>query len=114
MSFDCDFCHQNVQMYEEKEELVTIIKQAAKERLQMEKQLAKIRPNPVSQRLRGKFMVYISRLPKFLINGSVKTNKWEYYHEVDRFCNLFEPNLRRVQALKLPVPCWGFAVKTLW
>lgn len=50
-------------------------------------------------------MVYISRLPKFLINGSVKTNKWEYYHEVDRFCNLFEPNLRRVQALKLPVPC---------
>lgn len=113
MSFDCDFCHQNVQMYEEKEELVTIIKQAAKERLQMEKQLAKIRPNPVSQRLWGKFMVYISRLPKFLINGSVKTNKWEYYHEVDRFCNLFEPNLRRVQALKLPVPCWGFAVKTV-
>ncbi|XP_065934810.1 RIMS-binding protein 2 isoform X12 [Magallana gigas] len=37
---------ENVQMYEEKEELVTIIKQAAKERLQMEKQLAKIRPNP--------------------------------------------------------------------
>ncbi|XP_062590789.1 peripheral-type benzodiazepine receptor-associated protein 1-like isoform X4 [Saccostrea cucullata] len=36
---------ENVQMYEEKEELVTIIKQAAKERLQMEKQLAKIRPN---------------------------------------------------------------------
>jgi hypothetical protein len=35
-------------MYEEKEELVTIIKQAAKERLQMEKQLAKIRPNAVS------------------------------------------------------------------
>lgn len=57
MSFDCDFCHQNVQMYEEKEELVTIIKQAAKERLQMEKQLAKIRPNPVSCRLWGKFMV---------------------------------------------------------
>lgn len=55
--FDCDFCHQNVQMYEEKEELVTIIKQAAKERLQMEKQLAKIRPNPVSCRLGGKFMV---------------------------------------------------------
>lgn len=53
MSFDCDFCHQNVQMYEEKEELVTIIKQAAKERLQMEKQLAKIRPNPVSCRLGG-------------------------------------------------------------
>lgn len=53
MSFDCDFCHQNVQMYEEKEELVTIIKQAAKERLQMEKQLAKIRPNPVSCRLWG-------------------------------------------------------------
>ena len=48
MLFNCDFCHQNVQMYEEKEELVTIIKQAAKERLQMEKQLAKIRPNPVS------------------------------------------------------------------
>lgn len=59
-------------MYEEKEELVTIIKQAAKERLQMEKQLAKIRPNPVSCRLWGKFMVYISRLAKFLINGSVK------------------------------------------
>lgn len=57
MSFDSDFCHQNVQMYEEKEELVTIIKQAAKERLQMEKQLAKIRPNPVSCRLGGKFMV---------------------------------------------------------
>lgn len=77
MSFDCDFCHQNVQMYEEKEELVTIIKQAAKERLQMEKQLAKIRPNPVSQCLWGKFMVFLSSLPKFLINGSVKTNKWE-------------------------------------
>ena len=34
-------------MYEEKEELVSIIKQAAKERLQMEKQLAKVKPNPV-------------------------------------------------------------------
>ncbi|XP_055995650.1 peripheral-type benzodiazepine receptor-associated protein 1-like isoform X20 [Ostrea edulis] len=40
---------ENVQMYEEKEELVTIIKQAAKERLQMEKQLAKIRPNASAQ-----------------------------------------------------------------
>ncbi|KAK3083880.1 hypothetical protein FSP39_004557 [Pinctada imbricata] len=39
----------NVQMYEEKEELVSIIKQAAKERLQMEKQLAKLKPNPALQ-----------------------------------------------------------------
>jgi bacterioferritin-associated ferredoxin len=31
-------------MYEEKEELISIIKQAAKERLTMEKQLAKIKP----------------------------------------------------------------------
>lgn len=65
MSFDCDFCHQNVQMYEEKEELVTIIKQAAKERLQMEKQLAKIRPNPVSSRLWGKFMYKDFAWPNF-------------------------------------------------
>ncbi|XP_069134762.1 RIMS-binding protein 2-like [Argopecten irradians] len=35
---------ENSQMYEEKEELVSIIKQAAKERLQMEKQLAKCKP----------------------------------------------------------------------
>lgn len=65
MSFDCDFCHQNVQMYEEKEELVTIIKQAAKERLQMEKQLAKIRPNPVSCRLWGEFMYKDFAWPNF-------------------------------------------------
>ncbi|KAK3585385.1 hypothetical protein CHS0354_004665 [Potamilus streckersoni] len=37
---------ENVQMYEEKEELVNIIKQAAKERLQLEKQFAKIKPVP--------------------------------------------------------------------
>ncbi|XP_071178970.1 RIMS-binding protein 2-like isoform X37 [Mytilus edulis] len=36
---------ENVQMYEEKEELISIIKQAAKERLTMEKQIAKIKPN---------------------------------------------------------------------
>ncbi|XP_033748980.1 peripheral-type benzodiazepine receptor-associated protein 1-like isoform X4 [Pecten maximus] len=35
---------ENSQMYEEKEELVSIIKQAAKERLQLEKQLAKSKP----------------------------------------------------------------------
>ena len=35
-------------MYEEKEELVSIIKQAAKERLQMERQLAIAKPGPVS------------------------------------------------------------------
>ncbi|KAL3858377.1 hypothetical protein ACJMK2_012968, partial [Sinanodonta woodiana] len=37
---------ENVQMYEEKEELVNIIKQAAKERLLLERQFAKIKPVP--------------------------------------------------------------------
>ncbi|KAK6189922.1 hypothetical protein SNE40_001889 [Patella caerulea] len=36
---------QNAEVYEEKEELVNIIKQAAKERLQMEKQLVKLDPS---------------------------------------------------------------------
>ncbi|XP_060079138.1 peripheral-type benzodiazepine receptor-associated protein 1-like [Ylistrum balloti] len=40
---------ENSQMYEEKEELVSIIKQAAKERLQLEKQLAKSKPTPGTQ-----------------------------------------------------------------
>ena len=35
-------------MYEEKEELVSIMKQAAKERLQLERQLAIAKPGPVS------------------------------------------------------------------
>ena len=35
-------------MYEEKEELVTIMKLAAKERLQLERQLAIAKPGPVS------------------------------------------------------------------
>ena len=38
MLFRC--AQQNVQIYEEKEELVNIVKQAAKERLQLEQQLA--------------------------------------------------------------------------
>jgi hypothetical protein len=42
------FYEQNSEMYEEKEELVSIIKQAAKERLQMERQLAIAKPGPVS------------------------------------------------------------------
>ena len=36
-------------MYEEKEELVSIMKQAAKERLQLERQLAVAKPEPVSE-----------------------------------------------------------------
>ncbi|XP_067682714.1 RIMS-binding protein 2-like isoform X5 [Haliotis asinina] len=40
---------ENVQVYEEKEELVTIIKQAAKERLQLERQVAKSKPGEVVQ-----------------------------------------------------------------
>ena len=42
------FYVQNSEMYEEKEELVTIIKQAAKERLELERQLAVVKPGPVS------------------------------------------------------------------
>ncbi|VDI50922.1 Hypothetical predicted protein [Mytilus galloprovincialis] len=45
---------ENVQMYEEKEELISIIKQAAKERLTMEKQIAKIKPvSGIIGQLRG-------------------------------------------------------------
>ncbi|XP_046553572.1 peripheral-type benzodiazepine receptor-associated protein 1-like [Haliotis rubra] len=40
---------ENIQVYEEKEELVTIIKQAAKERLQLERQVAKSKPGEVVQ-----------------------------------------------------------------
>ncbi|XP_045172088.2 peripheral-type benzodiazepine receptor-associated protein 1-like isoform X4 [Mercenaria mercenaria] len=40
---------ENSEMYEEKEELVSIIKQAAKERLQMERQLAIAKPGPDSK-----------------------------------------------------------------
>ncbi|XP_071093927.1 RIMS-binding protein 2-like isoform X11 [Haliotis cracherodii] len=40
---------ENAQVYEEKEELVTIIKQAAKERLQLERQVAKTKPGEVVQ-----------------------------------------------------------------
>ena len=36
-------------MYEEKEELVSIMKQAARERLQLERQLAIAKPGPVSR-----------------------------------------------------------------
>ncbi|XP_041350293.1 RIMS-binding protein 2-like isoform X4 [Gigantopelta aegis] len=45
------YAPENVQVYEEKEELVSIIKQAAKERLQLERQVTKCKPGEVVQQI---------------------------------------------------------------